>query len=109
MPLLTVLKEREKRAKILRQDAFSEARRLASLLKERFTFESIYICGSLLSGRFGYHSDIDMVIKGMRLENFFKAYALLIKTSRYEIDLKPFEDLPEDFKKNVITGGMKIG
>ena len=86
-----------------------EAKRLVLLLKNRFEFEAVYICGSLLSGKFGPHSDIDMVIKGSKMEDFFKVYALLIKESKYKIDLKPFEDMMEDFKEKVLTEGMKIG
>lgn len=109
MSLSGVLKERELKLKALKQDAMEEAQRLASLLKDRFKFEAIYLHGSLLSGRFRRHSDIDMIIKGLRMEDFFKAYALLIKESKYEIDLKPFEDLKEDFKESVLAKGMKIG
>ena len=109
MTLIAILKERAKKTKALREDALKEAKRLVLLLKNRFEFETVYICGSLLSGKFGPHSDIDMVIKGSKMEDFFKVYALLIKESKYKIDLKPFEDMMEDFKEKVLTEGMKIG
>ncbi|HAS17364.1 MAG TPA: hypothetical protein DCR39_05615 [Nitrospiraceae bacterium] len=109
MTLSGVLKEREKKRMALREDALKEVRRLVSLLSERYKFESIYIYGSILSERFARHSDIDMVIKGLKVSDFFKAHAYLIKESLYNIDLKPFEDLSEDFKKKVISGGSKIG
>jgi predicted nucleotidyltransferase len=109
MSLAGVLKEREAKLKALKQDAMEEAQRLASLLSERFKFEAIYLHGSLLSGKFRRHSDIDLIIKGLKMEDFFKAYAFLIKESKYEIDLKPFEDLKEDFKESVLAKGMKIG
>jgi len=79
------------------------------LLKKRFRLESIYIYGSVLTDYFGSHSDIDMVIKGLPVNDFFKAQAVLIKESGYKIDLKPFEDLSEDFKEKVLTEGMKVG
>lgn len=109
MTLATVLKEREKKKKTLRRDAVAEAHRLTLLLKKRFRFESIYIYGSILTDKFGSHSDIDMVIKGLPVHDFFKAHALLIKESDYKIDLKPFEDLLEDYKEKVLTGGIKVG
>lgn len=109
MTLTTVLKEREMKQKRLREDAVAEARRLASILKKRFKFESVYIYGSILTDNFRSHSDIDMVITGLPENEFFKAHALLIKESYYKIDLKPFEDLSDDFRKKVLTGGMKIG
>lgn len=66
----------------LREDALKEVRRLVSLLSERYKFESIYIYGSILSDRFVRHSDIDMVIKGLKVSDFFKAHAYLIKESK---------------------------
>jgi predicted nucleotidyltransferase len=109
MSLKTVLKEREKKKEVLRLEAIAEVQKLVSLLRKRFQFESIYICGSILTDNFSSHSDIDMVIKGLRVEDFFKAHAFLLKESKYEIDLKPFEDLKEDFKEKILTRGMKVG
>jgi len=109
MSLKTVLKEREKKKEVLRQEAIAEVQKLVSLLRKRFQFESIYICGSILTDNFSSHSDIDMVIKGLRVEDFFKAHAFLLKEGKYEIDLKPFEDLKEDFKEKILTRGMKVG
>ena len=62
-----------------------------------------------MTDNFRSHSDVDMVVKGLRVEDFFKAHAFLIKESRYEIDLKPFEDLTDDFKEQVLRRGMKVG
>lgn len=109
MTLITVLKEREKKKKALRLDAINEAYRLAALLKERFRFESLYIYGSILSDHFSRQSDIDMIIKGLNVKDFFKAHAFLIKQSSYTVDLKPFEDLSADFREKVLAGGIKIG
>lgn len=109
MTLKAVLKEREKKKEVLRLEAIAEVQKLVSLLRKRFQFESIYICGSILTDNFSSHSDIDMVIKGLRVEDFFKAHAFLLKESKYEIDLKPFEDLKEDFKEKILTRGMKVG
>jgi predicted nucleotidyltransferase len=109
MSITTILKERKEKIKHLREDALKEAKRLSSLLRGHYEFESLYLCGSILTDRFGFHSDIDIVIKGLRVQDFFKAYAFLIKEGKYEIDLKPFEELTGDFKKKVLTGGIKIG
>jgi predicted nucleotidyltransferase len=108
MSLRTVFKEREKEKKSLRKAAITDVQRLAVLLRKRFQFESLYICGSILTDDFRSHSDIDIVVKGLRVEDFFKAHAFLMKESRYEIDLKPFEDLTEDFREKVLIRGMKV-
>ncbi len=108
MSLKAILDERERLKKHLRDDALKEVFRLSSLLRRRYSFETLYLFGSLPSGRFSRGSDIDLVIEGLKTEDFFKAYAFLIKEGRFRVDLKPFEDLSEDFKKRVLSGGMKI-
>ncbi|MBI5025543.1 MAG: nucleotidyltransferase domain-containing protein [Nitrospirae bacterium] len=108
MSLTVVLKERWKKRKAIREDALNEAGRLALLLRKQYTFDALYVCGSLVSGSFGKHSDIDLIIKGLKTEDFFRAYAYLLKESRYGIDLKPFEDLHEDFKERVLAEGIMI-
>ncbi|MEW6102927.1 MAG: nucleotidyltransferase domain-containing protein [bacterium] len=107
--ILEVLKERADKLEALKEDALNEAKRLAMLLKEHYKFEKLYICGSLLSSRFYPYSDIDMVIKGLKMGDFFKAYAFLIKKGGYRIDLKPFEDLKEGFRERVLREGLRIG
>ncbi len=109
MSLIAVLEEREKKAELFRADAMHEVRRLASLLRKHYAFKDLYVCGSIVSGRFGLHSDVDMVISGLKTDDFFKAYALILRESSHNIDMKPFEDLTEDFKKKVLTKGAKIG
>lgn len=109
MPFLTAIKENKLKADARRQDVIAEARRLASLLRERFSYESLYLIGSALTDHFRLHSDLDMVVKGLQSKEFFKAHAFLLKHSDFEIDLKPFEELTDDFRKQVLDKGMKIG
>lgn len=109
MSLTSALRERAEKAKALRLDAVEDARRLAALLHKHFEFEAIFLFGSVLSERFRRHSDVDMAIIGLRPEDFFKAHALLLRESRYDIDLKPFEDMPEDMKKKILSEGERIG
>jgi len=107
--LLKVLNDREKRKRELSKHALVQTKKLIASLKQRFHFDSVYIYGSILSGKFGPHSDIDLVIQGIKVEEFYKAYAFLIGESEYEIDLKPFEEISDDFREKVIQRGIKIG
>lgn len=109
MKLLEVFREREEKAEALRIGAKAEAHRLETLLRKRFEFETLFVVGSLASGRFGRHSDIDLVIKGLKTEDFFKAHALLIRESLYSIDLKPYEDLTGTFQSEVEKEGINVG
>ena len=106
---LSFLGKRKKELNAPREDALAEVKRLASLLRKNFNFESLYLTGSLTAGSFRRDSDLDLIVKGMSTKDFFKAYALLLKESRHPIDLKPFEDLTPDFQQTIITGGTRIG
>ena len=103
---LALLKQRESQKMNLRKDALREAERLSSLLKEKFEYETLYLIGSVLKDRgFRLHSDIDLVIKGLKIDSFFKAFAFLIRNSPFPIDLKPWEELDAKSKARVEEEG----
>jgi predicted nucleotidyltransferase len=106
---LALYESRRKRRQKLKAEALTDAKQMAALLRKHFEFESLYLYGSILSDTFKPGSDLDLVIKGMRIEDFFKAYALLLKESRFPVDLKPFEDLADGFKAGIQERGMRIG
>ncbi len=98
-------KEREKR----RQTALKEAERLAVLLGENFSFEALYLTGSSLKeGNFHPHSDIDLVIKGLSKEFFFKALALLLGNSSFPVDLKPWEEFDPGSRTSIEEKGRRL-
>lgn len=109
MSLLKVFERRKNKRMSLRRDALKEAESLVLLLREHFDFQEIFIYGSVLTSKFSRVSDIDMAIMGLKAEDFFKAHALLIKAASFSIDLKPFEDMTEDFKQMVLKKGLKVG
>ena len=100
---------RRKRRQRVKAEALTDAKQLAALLRKKFKFESLYLYGSILSDTFQPGSDLDLVIRGMRIEDFFKAYAVLLKESRFSVDLKPFEALTDEFKAEIQERGMRIG
>jgi len=87
----------------------AEVRRLESLLRKGFEFECLFAVGSLVSGRFTRRSDIDLVVKGMKPEDFFKAHALLLRESPFDIDMKPYEELSQTFQADVRKRGIIVG
>ncbi len=91
---IALFEKKEFQKRKLREAAAKEADRLAVLLKKEFEYEALYLIGSVVKGRrFNFHSDIDLVIKGLNRDLFFKVLALLIKNSAFRIDLKPWEEL----------------
>lgn len=104
-----LLEEREKRKERRRSRALLEAKRLSTLLSQRFSYERLYVFGSALKDRgFSSHSDIDLVIKGLDSDLFLKAYAFLIKESDFSIDLKPWELLDGQIRERVEREGMVL-
>jgi predicted nucleotidyltransferase len=58
--------------------------------------QSIFLFGSLVTGKIHDHSDIDIGIKGLPPKKFFRVYAFLDKELSNKIDLVDF-DLHKDF------------
>jgi predicted nucleotidyltransferase len=106
---LPLIRKRRIGLKKFREQALLEAGRLASLLNSSFQFEALFLHGSVLSDSFRPSSDMDLVIKGLETRKFFSAYSLLLRESRFPVDLKPFEDLSEAFQTNILRVGVQIG
>ena len=103
---IALFEKKEFQKRELREAAAKEADRLAVLLKKEFEYEALYLIGSVVKGkRFNSHSDIDLVIKGLNSDLFFKVLALLIKNSAFRIDLKPWEELDCNSKAMVEEEG----
>jgi len=109
MSLKKILEGRQEARRYRQTKAMAELEKLATELRRRSVFHRLYLIGSLAKGRFGSQSDIDLVIQGLAPESFFKAYAFLLKESRFPIDLKPFEDLPPEEQSRIVQEGKSLG
>ncbi|MEA1912855.1 MAG: nucleotidyltransferase domain-containing protein [candidate division WOR-3 bacterium] len=91
----------------VKEEAEKIAEYSAKFLKEKYNVNRVYLIGSILSHNFSEHSDIDLVVEGLREDSYFEALAELMM--RYfkdiEIDLIPYEDCEEDFKKIIREKG----
>jgi predicted nucleotidyltransferase len=54
--------------------------------------QSIYLFGSLVTGKIHQNSDIDIGIKGLPPENFFRVYAKLDNRLLNNVDLIDFDE-----------------
>jgi len=54
--------------------------------------QSIFLFGSLVTGKIHQNSDIDIGIKGLPPEKFFRVYAKLDKNLLNEVDLVDFDE-----------------
>jgi predicted nucleotidyltransferase len=109
MGYLELIKEKELKKEHLRKTAMDEAYRLAELLRTKFSFEALYLIGSVLrKGYFSGHSDIDFVIKGLQEEHFLRAFSFLMTQSEFDVDFKRYEDMDEYGKKIVHEKGLLL-
>jgi uncharacterized protein len=88
--------------------AWAEAKTAAALLREQFGATSVIVFGSLVKGRFGENSDIDLAVEGIAKSSFFSALAAVNAHSQWQIDLKPIESLEPRFKARVMSTGKAI-
>jgi predicted nucleotidyltransferase len=67
-----------------------DIKKAANLLKNEGC-KTVYLFGSMVTGKIHQNSDIDIGIKGLPAENFFKVYSKLYMNLDNEIDLVDFD------------------
>jgi predicted nucleotidyltransferase len=105
-----IRKRKKIREKFLREELRAESRRLIQLLETKgFKFKRIYLFGSLVKDKsLAPWSDIDLAIEGLSRTMFYKAYACLLKNSKFPVDLKPFENLETAIKEKIKKEGEVV-
>lgn len=111
MPFSVLLRRREEEKELHRREVMEAVQRATAALRERFPYDELCAFGSLVSGRFDRHSDIDLMIKGLASDDYFKAYAFLLHALpfRHELDLKRYEDCDQAMRRATETKGLRIG
>ncbi len=101
-----IIKEKRKeRIERLRKEYLEQLNKMKELIED-FHFKKIYIFGSFIKKeKFHFNSDIDLVIEGMKEENFLKFYGRLLRKTSIPIDLKRYEDLSPEMKRSIKRGG----
>jgi predicted nucleotidyltransferase len=89
--------------------AFAEARRISKILGHKFGAKKVLLYGSLMreNAVFDNASDIDLAVEGLR-GKFLSAYGYCLRVSRYPIDLKEYDILPEKFRKTILKTGRSL-
>ena len=107
--------KRKQKEKVDLERRFKRARKLAQecakKLRKEYDAVAVYLIGSaVFSKRFNPRSDIDLMVKGLPDEKYFKAlkdcWDLL--PPDLELDLIPWEDAPEKLKKKALENGEKL-
>jgi predicted nucleotidyltransferase len=100
--------EQEKSRKKLSDKALSQARVLAGLLKNTYQCEAVYLIGSLARREFREDSDIDLVVKGLKASDFYRASGELMAISEFPVDIIPFEEANELIKISLQAEGIPL-
>jgi len=100
-----------KKAEISRKrtsEALKEAKKISKILAGKFGAEEVILFGSLTEEKkFDSASDIDLAVKGLKNE-YLKAYGYCLRNTRFNLDIKSYEDMPEKFKAVVDKKGIKL-
>jgi len=75
----------------------------------KYDVKRIIVFGSLLlPGRFHKRSDIDVAVEGLAPKDFFRAYGELMMSLDWRIDLKPFEEVDDFFRGQILERGEVV-
>ncbi|MDR2547175.1 MAG: nucleotidyltransferase domain-containing protein [Lachnospiraceae bacterium] len=73
-------------------EKYREDIKKATYLLKNAGSSNVYLFGSMVTGKIHDNSDIDIGIKGLPPEEFFKVYSKLYMNFNNEIDLIDFDD-----------------
>lgn len=87
-----------------------DIKKAVKILKENGASE-VYIFGSIANGKFNENSDIDIAVKGLDAEKFYKVASILMFELENEFDLVDLDDKNNRFSQMLLKiGGMlKVG
>jgi predicted nucleotidyltransferase len=90
------------------KSALQDAMELARILVKKFGARAVVLYGSLAQGRyFDQTSDIDLAVKGIG-DNYFRAYGYCIRLSKFDIDVRAYDDMPRSMKSRIDKEGRLI-
>lgn len=84
-----------------------DIKKAVKILKENGATE-IFIFGSIVNGNFNENSDIDIAIKGIKREEFYRVASILMFEIEKEIDLVDLDDETDRFSQIILKNGNII-
>jgi predicted nucleotidyltransferase len=89
-------------------DLRDRLRTVAIRLRRADRLDGAWLVGSLAWGGFGERSDVDVVVRGMGDARVAALWGVLVDTLDASVDVLRLEDLPEDFRRRVLTEGVRL-
>jgi len=80
----------------------------ASEILKKYGCSEIYIFGSLVNGKFNEKSDIDIAVKGLKPEIYYKVSSEIMINTENEIDLIDLDDTENRFAQFILEKGELI-
>lgn len=105
----TVYFKKKKEGLARKHKAWLEAKRIAYMLGKKFSATEVILYGSLSHKErpFDQASDIDLAVRGLG-DKYFKAYGYCLQMSPFNLDIRPYEDMPLHFKYRVDKEGVRL-
>ncbi len=103
------LKEKETKIKQNHKKALDKAIKIAEILKSKYGVEKVVLFGSIASGKFWEHSDIDIAVYGIDEERYMDIiWEASQLASPFKVDLVPIEKISDKLKRKIENEGMKL-
>ena len=84
-----------------------DIKKALKILKQNGATE-IYIFSSIEKGNFNKNSDVDIAIRGVKQENFYKVASILMFEIEKEIDLIDLDDENDKFARMLIDKNILV-
>lgn len=100
--------DKKRRLSLRKQEGCKAAQQCAGILATHYGVRKVYLIGSLTGSRSVHErSDIDLVVEGLRPEEYFSALSALwrVLPKGMELDLIPWEDAYPQTKQRAYREG----
>ena len=106
-----VLEKREaEEIESIRSDAMERAKKVAAFLKEKYGAKRVILFGSIVKSSYLHErSDIDLLVEGIKSEDFLRAGADAWKISGpFDVDIIPAEIAHKNILKKALKEGIEL-
>jgi predicted nucleotidyltransferase len=103
-------KRQAEEIKSIRSNAINMARKVAAMLKEKYDAKKVILFGSIVKSDYLHEkSDIDLLVYGIKSEDFLRAGADTWKISGcFDVDIVPAEIAHKNILKRALEEGIEL-
>lgn len=102
-------KRKEKMLAKKKQQALNKVSKIAECLYGKYSASRVILFGSLVSGQFREHSDIDILVEGIEEYNYFEVASEIMDIAfPFKIDLLPWSDIESKMRERIEREGVEL-